>query len=445
MGGNWMANRKKVGTLNKDFEGHKGRPGKVGGSLPRGAVGIRKPQKHKHQWYGESLESRVMVCNECGAVKNKKTGEILSRGEALKRKWAMPPRFSTAKEAEDWANANLGNGKLHVTLCLSAKPLKGYIAHNLGDYIDVRSAQETVDALRELEMDYPEIFNKMKEVCCEIPRSGNWWGTANGGGGGTITLNFLHFKDYDHIKRQLDKSIEYNWHPKGCNTIKSIIDHEFGHLLDYHLSVNYTNFAYAPYALQKIEVTASARYRTLVRLGEVSGLHEQFMSSTSKLPKVSYYAKHNASERFAETFAYLRNRSGGGISSIAGMASRMIGPFVFADKMQHYLDCVLPKISGNKLIQSPAVLEWRKRLSDGGDFYWTWVKAKQEITPAGAISWKVVDISQKEVEELYEQHLKPLAEEFEKFGVSRKATWEWHIDYPKKHPELFTEFGRDYE
>lgn len=36
----------------------------------------------------------------------------------------------------------------------------------------------------------------------------------------------------DKVKNQLDTDVKARWHPEGCNTVKSVFDHELGHKID---------------------------------------------------------------------------------------------------------------------------------------------------------------------------------------------------------------------
>lgn len=47
-----------------------------------------------------------------------------------------------------------------------------------------------------------------------------------------IAVNDKWAKDLPAFTDELDKAINVAWHPVGCNTIKSAVDHEFGHQLD---------------------------------------------------------------------------------------------------------------------------------------------------------------------------------------------------------------------
>jgi hypothetical protein len=46
---------------------------------------------------------------------------------------------------------------------------------------------------------------------------------------GSVNLNPRYFNDKELLKNVLKESVEKGYHPIGCDTIKSVIDHEIGH------------------------------------------------------------------------------------------------------------------------------------------------------------------------------------------------------------------------
>lgn len=52
-----------------------------------------------------------------------------------------------------------------------------------------------------------------------------------------VSINSNFFKDEDLAQRNLDYCVKSKYHPEGCNTVKSVIDHEMGHELDKLLSL----------------------------------------------------------------------------------------------------------------------------------------------------------------------------------------------------------------
>lgn len=52
-----------------------------------------------------------------------------------------------------------------------------------------------------------------------------------------ITMNSLHFKNYEEVTESLKMQVNRKWHPVGCDTVKAVFDHEFGHQLDSFLEI----------------------------------------------------------------------------------------------------------------------------------------------------------------------------------------------------------------
>ena len=47
-------------------------------------------------------------------------------------------------------------------------------------------------------------------------------------------------KEYKKTLTRLKKNVKNRFHPIGCNTLKSVIDHEIGHLIDESYGISYT-------------------------------------------------------------------------------------------------------------------------------------------------------------------------------------------------------------
>ena len=52
-----------------------------------------------------------------------------------------------------------------------------------------------------------------------------------------ITMNSLHFKNYEEVAESLKIQVNVKWHPVSCDTVKAVFDHEFGHQLDSFLGI----------------------------------------------------------------------------------------------------------------------------------------------------------------------------------------------------------------
>ncbi|AGB02529.1 hypothetical protein [Methanoregula formicica] len=90
--------------------------------------------------------------------------------------------------------------------------------------------------------------------------------------------------DPEKLKATLQRNIDIGFHPKGCNTIKSLVDHEFGHALD------------DLYGFSDMDEVID-RYKTLCKQGQDKAKEA-----------LSVYAMKNKKEFIAEAWSeYLNN------------------------------------------------------------------------------------------------------------------------------------------
>jgi hypothetical protein len=69
--------------------------------------------------------------------------------------------------------------------------------------------------------------------------SSNWYAVSHSGGTGSIwgdlngiTVNNRQAKNAAAMTQSLKRDVKSGWHPVACDTIKSVIDHEYGHQVD---------------------------------------------------------------------------------------------------------------------------------------------------------------------------------------------------------------------
>lgn len=108
-----------------------------------------------------------------------------------------------------------------------------------------------------------------------------------------LTMSKNGFKNSRKLKRELEKDVKVKYHPVGCDSIKSVIDHEFGHALDsiYNLREN---------------KDILMLYRELIRKDLI-------------IDSLSEYGEHSIKEFIAESWAeYLNNPEPRRVSVIVG-------------------------------------------------------------------------------------------------------------------------------
>ena len=69
-----------------------------------------------------------------------------------------------------------------------------------------------------------------------------------------ISLNSNYYNNYDNVIAERKRQVANGWKPVGCDTMKSIFDHEFGHQIDKLLNVSKNNDVKKFYEQNKIEI-----------------------------------------------------------------------------------------------------------------------------------------------------------------------------------------------
>jgi len=110
--------------------------------------------------------------------------------------------------------------------------------------------------LETLKLAYNRLFELQKEFkVLRIPTIGdekrkNVWASANWG---SFNMAAKYFNDPKTFAESLVRSVKTKFHPVGCDTIKSVIDHEFGHILTTY-PLFYSKFTPGTLAAQKPEM-----------------------------------------------------------------------------------------------------------------------------------------------------------------------------------------------
>lgn len=114
--------------------------------------------------------------------------------------------------------------------------------------------------------------------------------------GSIMGLNPAWFGDEAEFKKSLVSGVKSGFHPYGCDTVESVITHEFGHLLRNNLRLS--NKAFTEYALADGFGLVDA---TVILWEDYNG---------AKMANTSEYATTNINEAWAETFAAMYHSSG---------------------------------------------------------------------------------------------------------------------------------------
>lgn len=102
--------------------------------------------------------------------------------------------------------------------------------------------QRYIDALRAINPHLPADFNfrrRAEKVVKPIRVDSRTWAHAwDHPDVAGIAVNKRWASDVEAFKASIVASVETKWHPPGCNTIRSVADHEMGHMLDYLLGLH---------------------------------------------------------------------------------------------------------------------------------------------------------------------------------------------------------------
>ena len=192
-----------------------------------------------------------------------------------------PGRFATLAEATAWATQQYP----HITWDFE------------GAHID--AINPTLDQFERLAQQWPEVAARLKYV-------GTYQGTnalhphtwkpihyahADGGAlgrGEVIGFNPMYYSDSARFLSRLQNDLRAGFHPKGCDTIESVLTHEFGHLVEVWLRSRRDSF------------------RAIVDddgFGRAHVTFQLWMNANKATEKLSRYARTKAVEAWASGFA----------------------------------------------------------------------------------------------------------------------------------------------
>ncbi len=121
--------------------------------------------------------------------------------------------------------------------------------------------------------------------------------------------------DFDHksILLNLEEAVRQGFNPVGCSTVKSVVDHELGHLLDYWLNVSNdadfkSNFDKAgPFYIEKhLSQYPVCSGRTNYAEALAEGFAEAQNNSSPR--KIACYVKRKIDEAYAQKIIELDNK-----------------------------------------------------------------------------------------------------------------------------------------
>jgi hypothetical protein len=250
-------------------------------------------------------------------LEKEKSGERLTKAEATARRDARineANKIATAQRLEKLGpvdQSEKGKPSNHFMEKSSKmsiddidKSLSGrLISNNLKESVakgtcDLKVAQELHASVEHSMSEFGSKFNE-KVAGIEIGRVESIYGKSHGDAMAVydvanqkiiVSSSWLNDKE-ENYKESLERSVNEGYHPKGCNTVKSVVDHEIGHAFTLELG-------------QKDPILAGkmALPGKLTEREWKPGLEKE-----KSFAPISGYATTNRDEQMAETFAAGQN------------------------------------------------------------------------------------------------------------------------------------------
>lgn len=194
----------------------------------------------------EGMEPQLRRARDPATGKNVVIGnttyEDWANGKGIQLQLPEPvpkkPRFvpaKTVKEAEEYARKNnladnVSYGRIDVE---AANEWNKAIYETLDKFPGLRPNFEFIGSIQQMNARAKTLGYASKR----IPK--NYWAvSAASRGVKGISINAQWAKNIEAFKQSLAASLRAKYHPVGCDTIKSVADHELGHQLDDLLNIS---------------------------------------------------------------------------------------------------------------------------------------------------------------------------------------------------------------
>lgn len=181
--------------------------------------------------------------------------QLAEQAKVTKREPYKPAK--TSKEAADWAIKNnladhVNYGKLTPEIANASNEC---LSRHLAEFPALRAGQKFTGSCQESNKDahahskhrtaiqLAETGWGDKEIEAYIEKSKasrtpNCWAWADPRQGIGFNEAWGKAADTAKLEASLKRSLDTQWHPIGCDTIKSVFDHEYGHQMDYLLGLS---------------------------------------------------------------------------------------------------------------------------------------------------------------------------------------------------------------
>lgn len=213
--------------------------------------------QQRYQARADAWQNRIDVLNAGGSL-----APIVPAGAPSAPKQAVNTftPATTIQEAEDFA-VSMGVNANYKGLDISMANEMNEAVQRAIDYSPkvkdklhmIGSGQATNKMFRAdvknwaLGQGYPEQYAKRMASRSVGRISSNTYAFARPGYGGSLAQIVdryvgIFFNDvwtHDKMTQALQRDVRTKWHPAGCDTVKSVVDHELGHILDYAFDLSH--------------------------------------------------------------------------------------------------------------------------------------------------------------------------------------------------------------
>lgn len=203
-----------------------------------------------------------------------------------------PGQWQTIEDARAWAQSKMPGIRFDL------------------DGVAVENAREALPQLDKLAREYPEVAQRLKYVGTHMGDGSPlgqypWEGNVYAHAGYThkhpglpnseyyLGLNPEWWGDPVKFSFALSRDVSVGWHPKGCDSVASMLTHEFGHLWDY--------------ATKGAEDKAMLKYVGMGGEGQVSATWHYWLKTHKARASLSRYATTKGAEGVAEAFAMIEH------------------------------------------------------------------------------------------------------------------------------------------
>jgi hypothetical protein len=173
------------------------------------------------------------------------------------------------------------------------------------DKADFALAKRTIMRFHQLAQEYPEVGQSFRSIYSHdfVAGDSNFWGReyseerSDGIPTHVLELNNHWFSNPLELDNAVAACGNNGWHPTGCDTIESVITHEFGHAVRDRYIYDTTDTAFLPV----VRASGFGLMPDLINTFEKDNI--DYLDPAYLYP--SQYAKSNRNELFAESFASL--------------------------------------------------------------------------------------------------------------------------------------------